>query len=494
MSSSTQANDTGTLELRVLYGPQAGSRMPLAAGEYLLGRSDQCAVVLTGSRMEEHHALLLVDANGFRLRPREGRVSDALGNVVNDSIAFETGSPAELGGVSITIDHPDAPWPEDRPAAQVAVAPPMPEASSPPAEERVVAGAIASPRPGDRAAPWTQLLKPGLSGRLSLPLLRARMRGLWLAGAGVAAVAALAVAVVLALMLLDAGDNGASALPPSLASVTGIFPSQPPAPETSLVPPEALTRALHAWDPKHALAIQPHAEGRWVVSGYVATEADKKILQQGLTALSSQPELRVHAEETIVRSAVEALEAREDGKDDVLKLQNLGKGRLRLGGAARHASSVRSARLALMVVPGVVDVEMGVLLPDQLLAALKQRIEAAGLAQRLVFAKEWPEVVIESRLNAAEQTRWSGLMKAFTDAYGAVLPVRSTAVAAAPAATAMTAAPLDVRVIVGGASPYVVTAQGVRMSRGSEVNGQRLLAVNDAEAVFDGAQRWQVGR
>jgi type III secretion system YscD/HrpQ family protein len=494
MSSSTQSRDAGTLELRVLYGPQAGSRMPLAAGEYLLGRSDQCAVVLAGSRMEERHALLLVDANGFRLRPQEGRVSDSLGNVVDDSIAFEAGSPAELGGVSITIDHPDAPWPEDRPAAQVAMVPPTPEASGQPAQEPFVAGAVSSPCPDDRAAHWTRLLKSRFSGRLaSLPGTRARLRGLWLAGAGVAAIAAFAMTAVLAAVLVDAGENGTSALPPRLASVAGIIPSQP-APEAPLVPPEALTRALRASDPKHSLAIQPQPEGRWAVSGYVATEADKKILQQGLATLVPQPELRVHAEEAIVRSAVEALDAREDGKDDVLKLQNLGKGRLRLGGAARQASSVRSARLALMVVPGVVDVETGVLLPEQLLATLKQRIEAAGLAQRLVFAKEWPEVVVEGRLDAAEHSRWSGLMKAFTDAYGAVLPVRSTAVAAAPASPATTAAPLDVRVIVGGASPYVVTAQGVRMSRGSEVNGQRLLAVNDAEAVFDGAQRWQVGR
>lgn len=522
---TTEIVDQTLLELRVLYGPQAGSHMALAPGEYLLGHSDQCAVVLAGSRMAARHALLIVEEDGFRLRPQEGAVSDGKGHEVTDEIVLAPGMTVEFGGVSITLDHPEAPWPDDR--APLAPMPSAPDAAgSAEADAAAEAGSTAQTGPVGSAAPaaplpvavpasgppWRRKLDELLAAARSNPHVQRalawrpasdwRPNVLWLtsAGAGIA----LVLAAVLAALLL--GLHEPQYADPSALSKGDAqgFASSPPtaAASGSVAPPEALIKVLQAQDPRLTLVLRPEPDGRWSVGGYVPTEADRSRLVQALSPVSPAPSLRIHAEETIVRKAAEALEASADGGGDMLKVQNLGQGKLKLTGAARHASGLQSARLALLTVPGVTEVETGALLPEQLLATLKQRIEQAGLAQRLSFAKEWPEVVVEGSLDSAETLRWTELLANFKAAYGSVLPVRADMSATMTAPTAVVATgtppparpPLDVRIIVGGASPYVVTSQGVRMHRGSELNGQRLIGVNDAEAVFDGGQRWQVGR
>ena len=48
------------LELRVLHGPQAGSRLILFVGEYTLGTDDECEVMLAGPRLMGLHAKLKI--------------------------------------------------------------------------------------------------------------------------------------------------------------------------------------------------------------------------------------------------------------------------------------------------------------------------------------------------------------------------------------------------------------------------------------------------
>ncbi|RYF75605.1 MAG: hypothetical protein EOO22_04335 [Comamonadaceae bacterium] len=525
---TTEIVDQTLLELRVLYGPQAGSHMALAPGEYLLGHSDQCAVVLAGSRMAARHALLVVEDDGFRLRPQEGAVSDGKGHEVTDEIVLAPGMAVEFGGVSITLDHPDAPWPDER--APLALMPPAAapagsaeaqadaaaEAGTPTQTGTEGSAVPAAPVPvlaaaGASGPPWRRKLDEWLAAARGNPHVQRalawrpapdwRPNVLWLtsAGAGIA----LVLAAVLAALLLGLHEPQ-YADPSALAKgSTSGFESSPPigAAPGSAAPPDALIKVLQAQDPRLTLVLRPEVDGRWSVGGYVPTEADRSRVVQALSAVSPAPTLRLHAEDAIVRKAAEALEASADGANDMLKVQNLGQGKLKLTGAARHATGLQTARLALLTVPGVTEVETSALLPEQLLATLKQRIEQAGLAQRLSFAREWPEVVVEGSLDSAETLRWNELLANFKAAYGGVLPVRTaTSTAVVPTAVVATGTPtpgrppLDVRIIVGGASPYVVTSQGVRMHRGSELNGQRLIGVNDAEAVFDGGQRWQVGR
>ena len=58
--------ETDGVELRVLHGPQAGSRLPLMPGApYLVGAGDACDVMLAGAQVEAEHAHIEVDGEHF---------------------------------------------------------------------------------------------------------------------------------------------------------------------------------------------------------------------------------------------------------------------------------------------------------------------------------------------------------------------------------------------------------------------------------------------
>jgi len=453
MADPAMTSDTTTrIELRVLYGPQAGSRLQLAAGDYLLGSSDQCAVVLSGPLIEAQHAMLAVRDDGLRLSPLDGMVCDAMGNPIGEGFVLALGVPVELGGVSIAVDRVDAAWPDARALAPIRELPPPAHAAA--------ATATAAPAPG---AAEPQPARPAAR----------RGRGISLAAI------ALATAAMAGLALAWNYDGPRVALPDETTN------AQPRSDE----PPQALTALLHSLDPGGALTVARRPDDQWLVTGYVATLPEKKALTDGLADLVPAPVSKIFVDEEIRRAANDALSAREDTADGVLAIAGGAKGSLRLAGAVRHAASLQSARLALMVVPGVLDVDTSaVLLPEKLLADLKARIDAAGLKKQLVFVSEWPTVTLTGSVDDTQRARFEALFKSFAQAYGDVLPVRATLNPAVPRVG------FEVRTIVGGAAPYIVTRQGVRVNRGGEIGGHVLSAVGDDSIVFDGPQRLQIAR
>ena len=78
------------IELRVLFGPQAGSRLQVAPGNYDLGEGDECEVILSGPKMLGRHAQLSFDGEQLTISPLDGKVCDAQGNEISES--FPLGS------------------------------------------------------------------------------------------------------------------------------------------------------------------------------------------------------------------------------------------------------------------------------------------------------------------------------------------------------------------------------------------------------------------
>jgi len=460
--------DTDTsLELRVLYGPQAGSRLSLAVGEYLLGSSDECAILLSGPRMEEQHALLTVDERGATLKPMGGSVCDAMGNEIADEFALTPGLPVELGGTSIAVDRADAQWP----AAQ-AVAP-MTASHQPLSPAADAHPGVAAVETGASAGPWAKPLK----------LLR------WVVIAVAAAFAVTAMAFALAGWM--EGQAAAPVEQQVSPEASAPAPTEPPAD----APPRTLMDMVTQINASKALTLTRQDDGNWLVAGYVRTASLKQSLLDALREVSPQPTLRVYAEDDLVAAAVKALNARDDLGDTAMQVESTGEGALRLVGAAHGVRQVETAQAALVSgVPGVRRVDSAVLFPDQLLAKLKAQLAAAKLADRVVFVSERPEVVLKGKLSLEELDRWNDLYAEFNDAYGDVLPVRASLAPPAPAPAPVRRAAVEVKTIVGGAVPYIVTDKGVRVNRGGDINGHRLSAVHDSEVLFEGEERLRIAR
>ena len=114
-----------SVELRVLVGPQAGSCLNLSVGEYHLGTSDECEIILIGPRLEAVHAKLSFDGDQITITPGDGKICDAQGNEITDTFPLALGMPVDLGGIWVSVDNTAALWPDP---ADILPVPPKPVA------------------------------------------------------------------------------------------------------------------------------------------------------------------------------------------------------------------------------------------------------------------------------------------------------------------------------------------------------------------------------
>ena len=117
------------LELRVLHGPQAGSRLTLSVGEYMLGTDDDCEVMLAGPRLMGVHAKLRIDTDAASISPIDGTVLDGHGKAISQDTPLALGMPVEIGGIWVSVDEVDAPWPSTETLIPQPVVTPLPESS-----------------------------------------------------------------------------------------------------------------------------------------------------------------------------------------------------------------------------------------------------------------------------------------------------------------------------------------------------------------------------
>ncbi|WP_395687928.1 FHA domain-containing protein [Caenimonas koreensis] len=107
-------NTSEALELRVLHGPQAGSTLPVEAGQaYSVGAADTCAVLLAGTQIEPEHVELSADGDGIQVTLLQGKVTTIDRGEVSSGQVIPLGTPLRIGRVKLTIDNVDAPWPHD---------------------------------------------------------------------------------------------------------------------------------------------------------------------------------------------------------------------------------------------------------------------------------------------------------------------------------------------------------------------------------------------
>ena len=472
------------LELRVLHGPQAGSRMQLGVGEYLLGSSDECSVILTGPRIEEEHAVIIFDGEEIAIRPVNGTVCDAQGNDIESETGLAMGLPVELGGVWLAIDRVDAPWPSAEAvgpmprALQVAQDEPgtPPEDSADAQAEALLQqvqseqesqadGAMQGPAP---AAGRHRLLRWLPGHRIVWP--RKLIVVVLLLG-GVASVGVAAGSWFMAL-----GEEQELIDPPEVIA------------QVAKTPPPELLAILDKQGLGNRLKLSSEA-GEWIVEGYLPSASARSALANALGSLELRPVLRIIDEEELVLKANTFLATRNKPNTLLLRAENVGAGTLRLTGSASTIALVNAADEAMRAsVPGILKVESTVLFPDQLRALLREKWAAADLAGRIKTVEEQPEMILEGTLTAEETSRWESVLVDFSRTYGSVLPIRANIGRLKPRL------PVNVQAIVGGRTPYIVTESGEKVNTGGDINGHTLLMVRDAEVVFEGSKRIRMPR
>jgi len=102
------------LELRVLAGLQAGARLSLPEGRYVLGSAETCDIVLAGPGIEQQALVIVVDGLRLDLQPGQPGCGLSAGDSLSEPFKLEPGVPFYVGDIWLVVDHRSRPWPENR--------------------------------------------------------------------------------------------------------------------------------------------------------------------------------------------------------------------------------------------------------------------------------------------------------------------------------------------------------------------------------------------
>lgn len=441
------------VELRVLVGPQAGSSLSLGIGDYSLGTSDECEIILMGSRLEAIHAKLSFDGDQITVKPVEGKVCDAQGNEIMDTFPLTLGMPFDLGGVWVSVDSVDARWPDP---ADVLPTPVPPS----PVDQTVTEGEVqtqAADNPASR-----------LRNRAKITLIVSAV-GLFL--------------IVLAGISLAAWMIEQQARPKVVATV-----SKPVVP-TIPVNQQKVLQIIQNLDLASSVEMKISEKGSISVSGYLPDGNTKKRLIQALDNISPSPKTELYVDGELLEAAKKILVDKLDPARAKLKADSVTNGVLKVSGAVLTQTAKESAyELVKSEVPGVRQIDGMILQADDLPQQFQEKIISAGLVKKLQVVSRQPEFVLRGTMNEEELRNWETVLTEFNEDYGKILPIRATI------RVVQKKSPFNVQIVVGGNMPFVITESGQRVTRGGDINGHTLITIKDTEVIFDGSEKIKISR
>lgn len=451
--------ESPTLELRVLYGPQAGSRLVVTAGRYLLGHSDDCTIILNGPRIEAEHALIDFDDELPSITPQDGAVCDAQGNTIQDRFPMRFGMPVEVGGVWIAIDYVDSPWPDPSSVAPIQAGSPLalPESEAKAQFDQNTPGSNFDTLPVRGA---------GKGLRIVLIASAIVLVTVFVSGVGLAS-----------WLIYKEGESEAS-----LLAGADLPPTEP----ASL---GDLRKRLKTIAGNEPIEIRYTTQGDVTISGYVSTADIKARIGSVTSSYKPAPKVSIFAEDELLAEAKTRLKENIDTNRAKVIIENVKGGKLRLTGAVA-TSGVRDEIIDLIKngVAGITQVDASVMTPEDLPQKLEEQLANAGLTKRLQVVARQPEFVLRGKLTENEFRNWEKTLISFVDTYGSLLPIR------AGIGLIETKSPMNIEAIVGGAVPFIVTKSGERIERGGNIGGNVLTVVRDNEIIIDGNERYRVGR
>ncbi len=442
------------IELRVLFGPQAGSRLQVAPGNYDLGEGDECEVILSGPKMLGRHAQLSFDGEQLTISPLDGKVCDAQGNEISESFPLGLGMPVEMGGIWISVDDVDAEWPD--PTDVVSIMPPAaaaPATSTSAEDSSTEKNDSADDKPRRRA-----------KAALITSITALTVMGI----AGITLAAWLVNHPNQPTTTLDATPKAALPDPPNLHKVRQILGTTAAGSSVEVI----VTR-----------------DRRLLIKGFVPDQASKTALTTVLETLTPPPQIDLQVDADLSAAAATLLAERIDPASAKLKVESVSGGVLTIEGAVL-TQRARDAVMDLLQtsLPGLKRVNASIVMAEDLPQLLQDQLAASGLLKKIQIIDKQPEFILRGALTDDDMRRWENLIVNFTDRYGKLLPVKAVF------KLATRKPPVNVQAIVGGTTPFVITENGDRITRGGDVNGNTLMIVKDTEIIFEGSERFRISR
>ena len=442
------------IELRVLFGPQAGSRLQVAPGNYDLGEGDECEVILSGPKMLGRHAQLSFDGEQLTISPLDGKVCDAQGNEITESFPLGLGMPVEMGGIWISVDDVDAEWPD--PTDVVSIMPPAaaaPATSTSAEDSSTEKNDSADEKPRRRA-----------KAALITSITALTVMGI----AGITLAAWLVNHPNQPTTTLDATPKAALPDPPNLHKVRQILGTTAAGSSVEVI----VTR-----------------DRRLLIKGFVPDQASKTALTTVLETLTPPPQIDLQVDTDLSAAAATLLAERIDPSSAKLKVESVSGGVLTIEGAVL-TQRARDAVMDLLQtsLPGLKRVNASIVMAEDLPQLLQDQLAASGLLKKIQIIDKQPEFLLRGALTDDDMRRWENLIVNFTDRYGKLLPVKAVF------KLATRKPPVNVQAIVGGTTPFVITENGDRITRGGDVNGNTLMIVKDTEIIFEGSERFRISR
>ena len=441
------------IELRVLLGPQAGSRLTLSPGEYELGSGDECSIILSGPKIENCHAQLEFDGEAVSITPIEGKISNAQGVEIAETFTLTLGMPIEIGGIWISVDDVDAEWPN--PTDVVPVMLPVPPAESPSETAQT-----------ETAAPTS--IASTATGLRSKKIL---ITALSLLGLTVAAIAAL---------LIWANVPGQEPKAPSMRAKTP--PAEPPS--MKKVRDIVASSGIGA-----TIEISATRDHKVLVKGFVPDQRIANSLQLALSEVSPPPTTELQIDAVLMDTAVQLIAEKIDPGRAKLKVESVTGGVLSLEGAV-VSQSIRESVMDLLHagLPSLKNIHSSIVLTEDLPQILQEQLADTGLLKKMQIIDRQPEFILRGSLTEEEMQRWESLIVKFSDKYGKLLPVKATI------KLTYRQPPVHVQAIIGGNMPFVITESGERITRGGDINGNTLLIVKDNEIILEGSEKFRIAR
>ena len=442
------------IELRVLFGPQAGSRLQVAPGNYDLGEGDECEVILSGPKMLGRHAQLSFDGEQLTISPLDGKVCDAQGNEISESFPLGLGMPVEMGGIWISVDDVDAEWPD--PTDVVSIMPPAaaaPATSTSAEDSSTEKNDSADEKPRRRA-----------KAALITSITALTVMGI----AGITLAAWLVNHPNQPTTTLDATPKAALPDPPNLHKVRQILGTTAAGSSVEVI----VTR-----------------DRRLLIKGFVPDQASKTALTTVLETLTPPPQIDLQVDADLSAAAATLLAERIDPASAKLKVESVSGGVLTIEGAVL-TQRARDAVMDLLQtsLPGLKRVNASIVMAEDLPQLLQDQLAASGLLKKIQLSDKQPEFILRGTLTDDEMRRWENLIVNFTDRYGKLLPIKAVF------KLTTRKPPVNVQAIVGGTTPFVITENGDRITRGGDVNGNTLMIVKDTEIIFEGSERFRISR